>query len=86
MKVGQGEREKVMWCSENIWVHIVKGIIPFKDLDVGYLAEFSRTPPNHYNEMFFMLLTMHACKYFKCNVIDTEAHEVQDQGMEVILY
>lgn len=72
------KREKIMKCNENNIGNIINGIIPFKDLDVGYLAEFSRKPKEYYNDMFFMLLSMHAHKYFNCNVIDSEEYEHQE--------
>ena len=49
----------------------VNSIIPFKDLSVGYLGEWSRTPKNYYNYNFIThVLHKHAHEFFNCNVID----------------
>jgi hypothetical protein len=72
------KREKTLKCNENIIGNIINGIIPFKDLGVGYLGEFSRTPKEYYNSMFLMLLSNHSHKYFNCNVIDSEDYEHQE--------
>jgi hypothetical protein len=78
IKFINGTREKVMKCNENIIGNIINGIIPFKDLGVGYLAEFSRKPTEYYNDIFLMLLSMHSHEYFNCNIIDSNEYEHQD--------
>ena len=72
------KREKMMKCTENIIGNLIHGNIPFKDLGVGYLAEFSRKPKEYYNDIFLMLLNIHSHKYFNCNIIDSEEYEHQE--------
>lgn len=72
------KREKTLKCNENIIGNIINGVIPFKDLGVGYLGEFSRKPKEYYNSMFLMLLSGFSHNYFNCNVIDSEDYENQE--------
>jgi hypothetical protein len=78
IKLANGTRKKTLTCSESVIGNIIHGIIPFKDLDVGYLAEFSRTPKDYYNDMFLMVLGIHSHSFFNCNIIDTEEYEHQE--------
>ena len=75
IKFINGTRKKSLKCKESIFINVINGNIPFKDLDVGYLGEFSRTPPNYYNDMFLMILSMHTHSSFNCNIIDSEEYE-----------
>ena len=58
-----GERLEKLKCTETIITNIVRSIIPFRDLDTGYLAELYREP-DFYNNMFYMILYSHAHKFF----------------------
>jgi len=62
-----GLREKQLICSETIIGNIINKKIPFKDLDVGYLANFIRNP-DYYNSIFLMLLSEFSHNFFKCNI------------------
>ena len=71
IKFENGTREKVLKCNISLIGNVLDGYIPFKDLSVGYLAEWSRTPKNYYNFNFLSkILNNFNHYYFKCNVID----------------
>ena len=61
----EGTREKMLRVPSNIMASVCKGKIPFRDLYIGYLGEFSRKPINIYNYHFIQAL--HGCgvTYFK---------------------
>lgn len=78
IKMINGTRKKNMKCNETVIGNVINGVIPFKDIDLGYLGEFSREPKEIYNEMFLMLLGMHSHAFFNCNVIDSGEYEHQE--------
>lgn len=55
----KGTREKVLRVPGKIMAKVCNGEIPFRDLYIGYLAEFSRTPKSVYNYHFIQ--AMHGC-------------------------
>jgi hypothetical protein len=78
IKLINGKRKKNLKCKESLFINVIEGFLPFKDLDVGYLAEFSREPPDYYNDIFLMVLSMHSHSFFNCNIIDSEEYEFQE--------
>ena len=71
LKFRNGTREKALKCSVSLIGNILNGIIPFKDLSVGYLGQWSRKPKNYYNFNFLSkILAKQTHTYFKCNVLD----------------
>jgi hypothetical protein len=61
----EATREKILRVPGNIMALVCKGNIPFRDLYIGYLGEFSRKPRNIYNKHFFQALIKSAGSYFK---------------------
>ena len=71
LKFMNGTREKALKCSVSVIGNILNGVIPFKDLSVGYLGKWSRKPKSYYNFNFLSkILAKQTHAYFKCNVLD----------------
>ena len=71
LKFINGTRQKELKCNVSLIGNILNGIIPFKDLSVGYLGQWSRKPTNYYNFNFLSkILAKQTHTYFNCNVID----------------
>tara|TARA_B100001057_G_C22860217_1_gene954216 strand:- start:2084 stop:3430 length:1347 start_codon:yes stop_codon:yes gene_type:complete len=71
LKFINGTREKILKCNVSLIGNILNGKIPFKDLSVGYLGQWSRKPKDYYNFNFLAkILNKHTHTYFKCNVLD----------------
>ena len=71
LKFINGTREVALKCDVTLIGNILDGILPFKDLSVGYLGSWSRTPKTYYNFNFMSrILAKQTHTYFGCNVLD----------------